>query len=628
MKKLFIFFLVTIFGALNLIMAVDVRAADYAQVSLSYIAHINEGGIASIHYDFTITNATKTHYIESYSIVLPFTHMDNLYVAENNTPTRVKRSVNGLETTLQVTFKKELIGQGDSTKISIEFLTSELVSQDIHKVLFIKGVDTSSVTIEDARISIDKGFGGISFHSLPDDRVREEEDLYILSPRKNDLNRGITIEFEDEFIYHFVMDYHLENTSEEEKTFSMAVPPQTQGQNVYLTDETNQPDFAAQDRDGNILAYYQLGTGEQKEVLMEGYIEITHKGDISPLPDETNREPLTTFPVDHEKVNEIREDAIRRHNPPAENARNIHNYLVTHFDPVFESTLKDYERGKNFDSDALTSMDYTDLFTQAARAEGIQTRMVLGVVVNQTQYNIQKNQTHTWIEIYDSTLGWVPFDPFWEDVIKIPQDGRVSSNHVILSIANNNQIATHPLASLAENPSSISDIWSISPIRDFKKPEDSFEVSLIDTKVHAIGRTFPLSFTLANNSGKVAIIDDVEVDGYKVSLDTPSDLGKVALFPYQDHALMLNVTSDAQLPLKGEEDITLQVRGYTMHPISMSDSKTISFNSTSLYIFSWIVVLLFVVFIGFTLYSRTLIRNLLNLHGVRIKRPRVPVGFQ
>ncbi|MCE5330107.1 transglutaminase-like domain-containing protein [bacterium] len=54
---------------------------------------------------------------------------------------------------------------------------------------------------------------------------------------------------------------------------------------------------------------------------------------------------------------------------------------------------------------------YSDLFIALLRAYGIPARIVEGYVINATDLSIG----HNWVEVYFNDIGWVPFDPTFDD---------------------------------------------------------------------------------------------------------------------------------------------------------------------------------------------------------------------
>jgi transglutaminase/protease-like cytokinesis protein 3 len=54
---------------------------------------------------------------------------------------------------------------------------------------------------------------------------------------------------------------------------------------------------------------------------------------------------------------------------------------------------------------------YSDLFTALLRAYGIPARMVEGYTINASDLSIG----HNWVEVYFNDIGWVPFDPTFDD---------------------------------------------------------------------------------------------------------------------------------------------------------------------------------------------------------------------
>jgi len=54
---------------------------------------------------------------------------------------------------------------------------------------------------------------------------------------------------------------------------------------------------------------------------------------------------------------------------------------------------------------------YSDLFIALLRAYGIPARMIEGYTINATDLSIG----HNWVEVYFNDIGWVPFDPTFDD---------------------------------------------------------------------------------------------------------------------------------------------------------------------------------------------------------------------
>ncbi|MCX6384479.1 MAG: transglutaminase domain-containing protein [Actinobacteria bacterium] len=54
---------------------------------------------------------------------------------------------------------------------------------------------------------------------------------------------------------------------------------------------------------------------------------------------------------------------------------------------------------------------YSDLFIALLRAKGIPARIVEGYTIDATDLNVG----HNWVEVYFNDIGWVPFDPTYDD---------------------------------------------------------------------------------------------------------------------------------------------------------------------------------------------------------------------
>jgi len=337
---------------------------------------------------------------------------------DEDTQVNPKVTKNEKGTRIGIDFVKKVVGSASKHNFSISFDTSEITqnSGNIWEVN-IPGIDSQSpADTFNVRLNFPTSLGTLAYIKPKIGHLNIIGNSILFT--KEDLGGlGLSISFGDYQAYDFTLKYHLENNNLFPTRQSIALPPDTNYQEVRIDDISPTPLNVQKDYDGNYLAKYSLSPGKKIDVTVKGSVKILLKPKPQYLSSDQRMKYLQQRPYWQSDDPKIKELAEKLKTP-----RSIYDYVSKNLSYDF-SRVKDNQQRLGAinvlqNPSSAVCLEFTDLFIALSRAAGIPAREVNGFAYTQNSkerpLSLVKDILHAWPQYYDEEQkSWVMVDPTW-----------------------------------------------------------------------------------------------------------------------------------------------------------------------------------------------------------------------
>ncbi len=375
---------------------------------------VAENGLTNVVMDVTLTNAADDYsYASSYAIQLGFENISGVRASDLGGYIEPKVEKNDDGNRISIVFNQKAVGIGSKQFFTISFLTPDIAKKQ-GKIweINIPGIDNQDTFDSfDVDLQVPDSFGKPAY-------IKPQQADDTLHFTKEQLKgSGISLAFGEKQLYQFSLIYHLQNKNLFPIRTEIALPPDTNYQNVNIINMNPEPKQVSKDQDGNWLAEYELLPGENKEIKVEGRVQLL----LQPKKEILSEEELAKYlkedqywNISHEK---IRNEAQSLRTPEA-----IYDYVVNTLTYDFSRVTSNENRlgaAKVIQKpDSAVCLEFTDLFIALARAAGIPAREVDGFAYTENQkdrpLSLVQDILHAWPEYYDREKQmWIMVDPTW-----------------------------------------------------------------------------------------------------------------------------------------------------------------------------------------------------------------------
>lgn len=388
-------------------------AASNFSTAYNVTYQVSENGTTRVTFVVSLTNTTDQYYASSYKVNLGFDNISAVSASDPDGPINaaLKKIDTGHEIALN--FNKQVTGLGNTLSFNLSFDTSD-VAQKQGRIweINVPGLSKQDeFSVFDVHVRVPASFG-------PPTYIKPAQTDNGLDFTKETLGKsGISIAFGDAQIYSFNLSYRLKNSNLFPVKTEIALPPNTNYQDVFIEDINPPPLNVTEDKDGNWLAQYYLAPSEKKEIIVKGNAKISLHPKKQILTEEDRVEYLKEKPHWQTTDSKIKELGQTLKTPFA-----IYQYVVKtlqyDFSRVSENKPRLGAKGSLDNPASAVCLEFTDLFVALARAAGIPAREVDGFAYTQNEkqrpLSLVKDILHAWPEYYDDTLQtWVMVDPTW-----------------------------------------------------------------------------------------------------------------------------------------------------------------------------------------------------------------------
>lgn len=459
---------VSIFFALLFFSLTTVSKAQ-SEFSDSYEVNYDVGvdGITDVSENVTLTNLTDTYFASSYNLSIGSTTVSEVSASDSGGKMQTEVQNKDNQTLITIKFNQQITGYGKKQNFTLKYKSKDF-AQKIGKTWEInlpriekkEDIDSFHETL-----SVPLSFGEpTSIIPQPILEFDKSGRLYFTFDKNQLEKSGVSLDFGTNQIFDFKLTYDLKNPSFLAKITSLALPSDTNYQDILISSIEPKPLNVTIDADGNYLAWYQIQKRENLEVKVQGLAKLYIKPQADNFSSLTDSQIKTWTKPDKywEKDNPVILAALKeifkdeKPNGSREKAKLIYRYVVNTltYDP---SRLNNLERlgavtALNNQQKAVC-MEFTDLFIALTRASGIPARELDGYAYSQNKnlrpLSFKPDLLHSWPEYFDEKKGWVMVDPTWENTSGgVDYFNKFDLNHLVLAIKGESSVKPNPADSV------------------------------------------------------------------------------------------------------------------------------------------------------------------------------------
>ena len=405
------------------LLAVKIFAADQnfdISVNSKYV--IDRTGLTTIVQTIHITNKTEFYYTPTYTVSVGFADIQNIeaYNSDGTIATTLDDK-NPDNKSIKLTFPKRYTGLNKTNSFTLKFDTKDIVKKqgNIWEVTIPGIASPDDFTAYSSTIEVPDSYGQASIIKPK----KASTDKKIISLSKDEIGRsGVYILYGDKQYYDFSLKYNISNPNLFPVRTEIALPPQTNYQNVLISSFSMLPLNVTKDKDGNWIAEYRLMPQQKEQIIVKGIIEVLS----SPQKEElsNNQSKDYTSPKKYwDTLNPAVEKTASQLTTPKEIYEFVVSKLSYNYSKVSTENLRLGGKGALSDPKNSVCLEFTDLFVTLARAKGIPARSVEGYAYTQNSklrpLSLVNDILHAWPEYYDRTAQkWIMVDPTWGNTTK------------------------------------------------------------------------------------------------------------------------------------------------------------------------------------------------------------------
>ncbi len=543
------------------------------QTNLTTTVTVNENGLSRIKQDFEIVNLTPTSYISQYGLKISSNQLKNIVVTSDGQ--LIEPEINYLnpsttsgpgQTSIGITFDDKVVGEGKSRQFSISYLHPDaaIISGSVLEVSLPPQANPADYQQYTVHLVTPARFGP-PVRTTPDQHSYTTQDDQVVTTFEQNGTAGIFALYGSEQIFDLMINYHLDNDTNNPGISQIALVPDTAYQRVYYHQLDPLPDQMELDPDGNWIATYHLPAGSKTTVKLQAAVKLSLEPAANlPIaePNSTHLAALPYWPVDQAEIKEL----AGQH----QTAAAINDYVVKTLSYNTQRALNNPERmgaaAALNQPDQAVCQEFTDLFITLARAANIPARRMTGYAYTQNSdlrpLSLVEDVLHAWPEYYHQDLKqWVPIDPTWENTTGgIDYFSQVDLSHIVFAINGQHSETPYPAGSYkADAAEKTVEVNFGSSFPELNASALTTSQELVPRKI--LGLNIPGLYTLkiTNLSGEAGYYLPIEVSAQQVQVVKTRTSGNIkALLPFQTLEIPLQLqASSGFLPEK--DTITISI---------------------------------------------------------------------
>ncbi len=419
-KKIFFIFLLIAFSFK--LFADRIYAADpNFDISVASDYAVKEDGVTQISQTISITNKTEFYFTPTYTVSVGFSDIKNIqaYNSDGTIPTTLDDK-NPENKKIKLTFPKRYAGLNETHTFTLKFTTKDIATRqgNVWEVS-IPGIESADdFNKYTANVTVPEKFGKAS---IIKPQVKLDKGSVFLE--KDEIGKsGVYILYGDEQYYSFSLKYNISNPNLFPVRTEIALPSNTNYQNVLISSFSTKPINVTKDPDGNWVAEYRLLPQQKNTVIVKGIAQV--------LPHPRSESISSKQRQEYTKSNKnwnSKDTGIIKASAKLRTPKEIYDYVVKtlsyNHSKIATDNLRLGGAGALTDPQNSVCLEFTDLFISLARSKGIPARAVEGYAYTQNPkvrpLSLVNDILHAWPEYYDDTeKKWIMVDPTWGNTTK------------------------------------------------------------------------------------------------------------------------------------------------------------------------------------------------------------------
>lgn len=478
------------------------KADDYFDLNLTNDYSFSDDGNAQVVESVAVKNKTTEKYLPSFEYKINNVSIKDISVTQDNTEIPSSVTTDENSTTIKVNFSDKVLGKDKIRNFQIKYSVSNIAEKtgDVWELSIPKIENIQNYFDVTTTISVPKDFGNEAYFSPNYVRKTINSDRYVYDFDKNAVSESrIVAAFGEYQVFDYSINYHLKNSSGVKKTQTIALPSDTSYQRVFFKNLEPRPDNIIVDDDGNWIAQYELSANSQKDVVVNGFVQIFSYPRKYLTPGVMNLydniKETKYWQVSDPKVVEL---AKKLQTP-----ENIYNFVVNNLNYDYSLNSKDRLGAVNTitTNESVTCREFTDLTIALLRASGIPAREVIGYTLSDNQsvksISFFNDVLHSWVEYWDNDKKlWVSIDPTWGATSKSDYFNKFDLRHFAFTTHGKDDTLPYPPGSFSNNLPSKDISVSVGNIENI--PEKPLKVESNIDKLYVFSRN--MKVTLTNNN--------------------------------------------------------------------------------------------------------------------------------
>ncbi len=383
---------------------------------------VHDTGITTVSQTIHIKNKTEFYYTPTYTVSIGFSDIENIEASNSDggIPTTIDDK-NPTNKSIKLTFPKRYAGLSTVNTFTLKFDTKDIAKKqgNIWEVTIPGIAEPADFDSYSTTIVTPASFGEASVIKP----AIENNSASNIKLTKEEVGRaGVYILYGQKQYYAFTVKYNISNPNLFPVKTEIALPRQTNYQNVLINEFSSEPYDVIKDRDGNWLASYRLSPQQKKTVVVKGVIELF----ASPQREELSASQVRDY-TQPRKYWDATTPAINKAAQGMSTPKDIYNYvqktLSYNYTKIATDNIRLGGKGALATPNNSVCLEFTDLFISLARAKGIPARSVEGYAYTQNTKlrprSLANDILHAWPEYYSqSQKRWVMVDPTWGNTTK------------------------------------------------------------------------------------------------------------------------------------------------------------------------------------------------------------------
>lgn len=395
--------------------------------------NIQQDGSAQVKDLITIKNNYSEIYPKKYSINIIGSKISN--ISTTNKANNIVENVHTTESSskIDLVFTNPSLGKDAENIVEINYEIKEAAAKKGNT--WEISIPKNTSIYHSIEISVPASFGKVSFTSVKNLNTNYFADETLINIPSNNTD-NIYLIFGDYQLFDFNLKYYIENTNDYTVSTEIPLPPETNSQNVFISDINPKPNNIEVDPDGNWLAQYYLKANEKIIISTSGQIKVSPPSEkIKERALDNHLSEDTYWPTQNSQIIEISKNL--------KSPRKIYDYVVKtlsyDFDNYEKSSRKGAEKALSYPNLSVCT-EFTDLFIALSRAAKVPSREIEGYAYtnnpNTKPVNLNTDILHAWPQYYDSDQEkWISVDPTWEKTTNgIDYFNDLDLNHIVFVI--------------------------------------------------------------------------------------------------------------------------------------------------------------------------------------------------
>lgn len=480
----------------------------------------------------TLTNKLSNYYPERFALTLDSDKISSVLAYDEGGLINPVITVRDGKTDISLTFNQPVVGLGKQLNFTIRYEHGDIA----HKVgsiweVYVPGiVDDPDIGSYNVSLQVPASFGQNAYLVPAPESGR-------VWTKKQMAKGGIAGAWGSQQNYIFNLSYYLTNPRLTPLTSKIALPPDTAFQKVVIQSLEPQPTTVQQDADGNWLAAYQLGPGQNLTIKAEVGVVVF-------------LEPRVDFPaivkdsalyLQSDEYWEVGNPQIQQLSETYRTPRQIYDHVVRtlsyDYARINENPTRQGALQALVSPSKSVCMEFTDLFIAMARAAGIPARENVGYAhttnTKLRPLSLVADVLHAWPEYYDQERRlWIPVDPTWADTTGgVNYFDKLDFDHIVFAIHGLSSSQPIPAGFYKEAGRLGKDINVSFAEKQIILPQPQFETNLQFAKVVVSGTNPKGLLIVKNQTGALAYKIPVTIEADEFGLK--AEYVKEVLLPYE-----------------------------------------------------------------------------------------------